>query len=1065
VARDATLAQENGHEKTFEPVSTECTLPSSHKKPEQYDPTLALAADSAGSVNDMTSAHLPGRPDETANTIPLGSLPPIPGTNIKMHIPGYEILDVLGRGGMGVVYKARQLGLNRLVAIKMILSSQHANTEERMRFQTEAEAVAKLHHPNIVQIYDVGENEGNPYIALEFVDGGTLGARLVDHPMTARQAAELMEPIARAVHFAHTQGILHRDLKPANILMAPDGTPKLTDFGLAKRLGEESSHQTGTGSILGTPSYMAPEQAEGKVRGMTSAVDTYALGSILYHALTGRPPFFGETVLDTLQQVKNDDPVPPRRLQPKVPRDLETICLKCLQKEPHKRYPSAEAFANDLRAFLDDRTIHARPVSTGERVAKWAKRSPMVASLLALLAVVIVGGFLGMFALWRVAVGQREQADQSRALALEKSKTASELKDVAERNLEQSKRTLYAAQMNLAQDAHHEAKATRLRELLEKQDKNLVGFEFFFLKKLVDSDLLPLKGHTKQIRAVAFRPPDGKQFATGSEDGTVVLWHPDAPAARRHVSLGMHKGPVRNLRFAAEGNLLASGGEDGTLRIWDLDSMKLLQDFQGHTRGINSVAFSPDGTKLVSASEDNTLAIWDVASAKLIRAITGHEYAVTDVAFTSDGSRIASASMDRSVRVWDVETGKPSYAPREHNHWVTALTFGPDDRYLASASYDKELKVWDAWSGELLFALEGLEQPVRFLAFNPSGKLLAASCADQSIVVWDLNQKKVFKRLPGEPDKVRTVAFSRSGDLLATVSFNLNKPDYESMPAPAPLLGVRFGASNQLAAAGADGAAYVFDLERKDSPVALTGRQGALRGLCFLPESGGWCAAGEDGSLSIWSKEMSLRSVINLHPRWIRGLAADKKGLYLATAGDDHLVKLLRTDEPDKARTLSGHAAAVRAVAFRPDGKVLASVGDDQTIILWSVPEGKRLASWQTGSTAPIHALAFSDDGRLIAGGGADRAIRLWQAEDGTLEASLRGHTHQVNDVIFCSGGRRIASASEDGTVKIWDVSTGQEMLTLRGHRLGVTGIALSPDGHRLASVGWDQHVILWDAK
>jgi serine/threonine protein kinase len=289
--------------------------------------------------------------------------PPVP------NIEGYEVVDLLGRGGMGVVYKARQAGLNRLVALKMVLSGASAGPRELGRFRTEAEAVARLQHPGIVQIYDVGEQAGCPYLALEFVPGGSLADALDGTPLPARRAAQLVLALARAVHHAHQQGIIHRDLKPANVLLTPDGVPKVTDFGLAK-LRDSDTGYTQTGAILGSPSYMAPEQAEARTRDVGPATDIYALGAILYELLTGRPPFKAATLLETLEQVRANEPVPPRRLQPGVPRDLETVCLKCLQKSPADRYASAEALAEDLNRFLEDEPISARSLTLFDRVTR-----------------------------------------------------------------------------------------------------------------------------------------------------------------------------------------------------------------------------------------------------------------------------------------------------------------------------------------------------------------------------------------------------------------------------------------------------------------------------------------------------------------------------------------------------------------------------------------------------------------------------------------------------------------------------------------------------------------------
>ena len=314
------------------------------------------------------------------------------------RIRGYEVQAVLGRGGMGVVYRARHLRLDRPVALKMLLAGTYAGQEERERFQREAEAVAGLRHANIVQLYDAGDLDGRPYFTMEFVEGGSLAQKIAGMPQPACLSAALVTQLAEAVQFAHQSGIVHRDLTPANILLATDGTPKVTDFGLARRI-EGGSELTLSGVPMGTPSYMAPEQARGEKGAVGPATDVYALGAILYEILAGRPPFRAETSTGTLQQVLHDDPVPPSRLNSGVPRDLATICLKCLSKEPQRRYASAAALAEDLRRFLRGEPIAARPTGPLERLARWARRSPAAAALLAVtlvvpIAVLGVGGLL-----------------------------------------------------------------------------------------------------------------------------------------------------------------------------------------------------------------------------------------------------------------------------------------------------------------------------------------------------------------------------------------------------------------------------------------------------------------------------------------------------------------------------------------------------------------------------------------------------------------------------------------------------------------------------------------------
>lgn len=408
-----------------------------------------------------------------------------------LEVEGYELLGVLGRGGAGVVYKARQLALDRLVALKVLATGAHAGPDELARFRSEAEAVARLQHPHIVQIYDVGDTSGRPYLALEFMAGGSLADKLADKPQPPREAAEMVRTLARAVHHAHLNHILHRDLKPGNVLLAADGTPKVADFGLAKRLDLDTVAQarlTPTGAIVGTPSYMAPEQASGVAKHLGPSVDIYALGAILYEMLTGRPPFLGETLTDTLYQVLDMEPIAPRRLNPVVPRDLETICLRCLQKRPASRYASAAALADDLERFLDGRPILARPVGRIERAIKWARRRPAQAMLLAVSTLALLLGAAG------VAWHQIELQDKN--VALTKALDAKE---------EQRRRNVQLLRLSLEKQSDYGSylddqleplpRLTRMRkELLQKRMQ--------FLQPFIDQE--PNDPEMRQTQALAY---------------------------------------------------------------------------------------------------------------------------------------------------------------------------------------------------------------------------------------------------------------------------------------------------------------------------------------------------------------------------------------------------------------------------------------------------------------------------------------------------------------------------------------------------------------------------------
>jgi serine/threonine protein kinase len=351
----------------------------------------------------------------------VDKLPPSPA---DPSVPGYELMGLIGRGGMGVVYKARQIQLNRIVALKMIIAGNLAGADEVARFQTEARAVASLQHANIVQIHEIGDSAGYPYFALEFVAGGSLAQALHGKPLPVQRSAQLVETLAQAMHYAHQRGIVHRDLKPGNVLLMADGAPKVADFGLAKMLEGDATptagqERTRTGAILGTPSYMAPEQAAGQNKEVGPAADVYALGAILYELLTGRPPFVADTALDTIMQVIHQEPVAPAWLQPKVPRDLNTICLKCLDKDPRRRYASAAELADDLRRYLAGEPIRARAISRWGRLVKWSRRRPTVAALTAAVLLLTVVGFALVTWQWRRAEHERDDAETARGAAVQ----------------------------------------------------------------------------------------------------------------------------------------------------------------------------------------------------------------------------------------------------------------------------------------------------------------------------------------------------------------------------------------------------------------------------------------------------------------------------------------------------------------------------------------------------------------------------------------------------------------------------------------------------------------------
>jgi eukaryotic-like serine/threonine-protein kinase len=564
------------------------------------------------------------------------------------RITGYEILRVLGAGGMGIVYEARHLRLDRLVALKMIRAGAGARPDDLARFEAEARAVAAIDHPNIIKIFEIGEREGRPYFSLEFLEGGSLAERIAGKPQPIEDAARIVETLARAMNVAHRRGIVHRDIKPANVLLAGDGTPKIADFGLVKRLEAESA-QTGAGSILGSPSYMAPEQTNGAEKAGPAA-DQYALGATLYEMLTGRPPFRGSSILETLDLIRTAEPVAPSQLLARMPRDLETICLKALQKDAARRYADVAAMADDLRRFRAGEPIVARPISGPERAWRWCRRNPAVASLLGAVAASLLTGMAGT-SYYAIQAGNREQD------ALTSARQAREEK-------KRSDRRWYAAEINLAHtdlEAGEIASLERRLDVFESREPDapdLRGFEWYHLRRLCRLEMLTLPGHIVPIRSVAFSP-DGRRLASAGgiygKTGEVKVW--DVATGREILGLRGHKDLASCVAFSPAGRRLASanGGvrAPGEIKLWDAADGSELFCLPAHATPVRGLAFSADGRQFASAAGGispggtclpGEVKIWNAADGREVLRIAGNEASDWHLAFGSVAFSPAAAA-------------------------------------------------------------------------------------------------------------------------------------------------------------------------------------------------------------------------------------------------------------------------------------------------------------------------------------------------------------------------------------------------------------------------------------
>jgi WD40 repeat protein/tRNA A-37 threonylcarbamoyl transferase component Bud32 len=954
------------------------------------------------------------------------------------RIGEYELLEEIGRGGMGVVFKARHVRLHRVVALKMILGGLLARAEDLQRFENEAAAAAQLQHPNIVALYEVGTHDGQPYFSMEYVSGTSLAQRLTLGVLPGRRAASYLERLARAVHYAHGRGVIHRDLKPANVLLDEEDQPKITDFGLAKSL-QSNSGQTRTGAVVGTPSYMAPEQATAS-KDLGPACDVYSLGAILYELLTGSPPFRGETALATLALVAEKEPVPPRLLNPHVGRDLETVCLKCLEKEPARRYSSAADLADDLRRYLDGEPIAARRLGSLGRGLKWVRRKPAVAALLAVV-LLAVAGFTGF--LWRSANEERrlrEEADRQRVEA-EKSEHLAQVREKSARYL------WYLAQ---ARQVQHVVAGADLKgaELLlaawvpHGDAPDLREWEWYYLKGLCEgrSNLL---AHTGRARALAFRS-DGKRLATAGgpagKPGEVKVWDPLDGRLLSTLPPG-HTDAIESVAFSPDGRLLATGGSDRTLRLWDAESGKARAVLRGHTRYVTGAAFSPDGKRLVSTCGDGLVRLWDVARAlagqdALLLELRGHSGEVTAAAFSPDGNLVASAGLDETVRLWDAATGEHRHTLRGHEGEVLALAFSPNGSLLVSAGgpglHRGQVLLWDPATGKQVGRRRfGLPGRVLSVAVSRTGRVAAGS-NDGLVHVWDDRASSEAVVFRASVNIVWAVAFSRDG---------------------------------RLASAGGDGRVRLWhgdggqEALRLDSPPLTEGvafsRDGQSVAVCGR-------SPGSDGQVRVWrlTTQKELRPRCG-HQGQIFTLTFGRDGRQLATGGQDQTVRLYDLDDPDsRPQVLRGLPGRVLAVAFHPTEDLLAAAGDGKAVFLWDTRTGEP-AGQLDGNSDTVRALAFSPDGRLLASGGDDKTIHVWDLKART-GFTLAGHLGAVTALAFRADGKQLASAGLDRSVCVWDLAKKEHQI-LMGLGRPVTGLAYHPHGQRLAGVSDGRSVYLWD--
>ncbi len=1052
-------------------------------------------------------------------------------SNLSSHTPGpnqpspttdfgdYELLEEIARGGMGVVYKARQRSLNRLVAVKMVLGGPLASNSLRQRFLSEAQVVANLQHPNIVAIHEAGEHAGQPFFAMDYVQGRSLAEILRNGPLEPQRAAAYVKTIAEAVQYAHSRGILHRDLKPPNILIDASDQPRITDFGLAKRLDDAAvctleGPLTVTGQVLGSPNFMAPEQAQGLQRDVGPASDVYSMGALLYHLLTGRPPFQAATLSEVLRQVIATEPAPPRLLNADVPRDLETICVKCLEKDIRRRYPSAQALADELGRLLRGEPILARPLGRAGKAAKWCRRNPFPAAALGVALLSLSFGLAGIAWEWRRA--------EAEALVARRNAYAADMKEV-QRALEDSNLGRARELLNRYGPAPSSASFATLNP---RPPTELRGWEWrYYWSRCQSEGRFTLCRCSNSVSALAFSA-DGRWLAVRQRGGAISLWNAAAGRLKQELPGSQWDD---SLAFSPRGNLLAwskrnTNGEP-VLSVLEASAQKEIASFK-LPGGLRSVAFSPDANLIAALGLDGNLRVCEVASRQVVtQLVTGpldlrfrsfRPSNATEnppveaggargdlgtkagkriasnffvqrygrVLFSPDGRWLAVGEATPRIELLDRTTGKTNVieipAPADG---ISALAFSPDSRLLAAGcgAGTNDIHVWDL-ADNTVFRLRGQSGWVASLAFSPDGQTLASAGADQSLRLWDVSRQAERRRFQGSTDEIWALAWSPDGKNLVTGgrdgAVRYWDPAAKPMVVPYLVLPARVYAGalafspdskSFLTVTQPEGEVLRWDADTLEV-VERLGFLGTKHNSLALSKEAHWLALGDaSGHVRVWDwAARRLETNLVFDRMELVGLEFSPQGLGccgLSPRGGLAL-KAWRAPRWEELDLTGISFQGLGHAAGSPDGQMIAMGYEGARAVWWSLTSRRTVATFDCqGANGGGVCVAFSPDGKVFATAAVYGGVTLWDVASCRPRPTGRSFRDLLYRLAFSPDGRRVIASgtSPHAVLWVWDVATGRELAALPGVP-GSYIVGFSPDGNTVWATANEGTALFWRA-